>query len=283
MAKSKSTERGGSTASADAGSDKDKGELTGALNRGLRILSAIVAAERPMSLSEISAAVDLSPATAHRLVQSLLASRYLYADDVGRFGPMPKSVSPLGSPHPLNQLRQNARNILAELQRKHGPTAALNVILGTARLVVDFVAAENQFLPYIDTDLQTPLHASSSGKLLLSDLTTERREALLGPGPYPAYTEFTIIEPQKLAAQLERVRGDGHSSNFDEHMQGISSIAAPIHAASGRILGSIGLSGASKFFEPQKIEQITNDLKQAAYLFSFASPAMRAVARFVGK
>ena len=261
----------------------EKSEQSGALNRGLRILSAVVAAERPMGLSDISAAVDLAPATVHRLLQSLVSGRYLYCDDAGRFCPMPKTVSPLGSLHPLVQLRQGARSILAELQKKHGPTAALNVIMGTARLVVDYVAAENQFLPYIDTDLRTPLHASTSGKLLLSDLPLERCVEILGPGPYKAFTEHTITAPATLFAQFEDVKRLGYASNFNEHMQGITSIGAPIFAASGKILGSIVLSGASHFFREENVEQIKTDVKQAAYLFSFASPAMRAVARFIGK
>jgi DNA-binding IclR family transcriptional regulator len=127
------------------------------------------------------------------------------------------------------------------------------------------------------------LYASSSGKLLLSELSFDQRYALLGENPYRSYTEHTITDPEALAAELTAVKRNGYATNVNEHMLGITSIGAPIYSLSGRHLGSIALSGVNAFFPAETAEGIITDLKQAAYLFSVASPAMRAVARFLGK
>jgi DNA-binding IclR family transcriptional regulator len=61
----------------------------------------------------------------------------------------------------------------------------------------------NDFLsPYSDTVISDSLHATVSGKILLSAIGKHERAALIGPGPYEAHTSQTIVSAEALDQEL---------------------------------------------------------------------------------
>jgi IclR family acetate operon transcriptional repressor len=255
---------------------------TGALPRGLAVLEAMIAAERPLALAELAEAVKLSPSTTHRLVQTLAQSGYAFRDAGGRILPTPRALSPLGLHHPLNLLRRAALPVLRDVQKRFGPTAAMSVVMGTQRMVLEISPGEDNVTPYFGANLQSPLHASASGKILLSRLSPSERSALIGEGPYAALTPRTITDRAQLDRELERTLARGYAENTDEHWQGISAVGAPIHLDSGRLFGSIVLTGPSRYFSAERNPEMAGELKAAAHLFAVASPPAQAVRRFLG-
>ncbi|MGB6104340.1 MAG: IclR family transcriptional regulator [Pusillimonas sp.] len=254
----------------------------GALQRGLAIIDTLIAAEQPLSLSELSDTVGLTPSTMHRLLQTLIQSGYVYRDALSRFSPTPRSVYPLGLHHPLNMLRRDAKEPLQSLRDKYGPTATLSIFFDTRRLILETAPGDESFVPYFDTHLDTPFHATVSGKLLLSSLSNEARAQLLGPAPYAACTKNTITSEQALHAELDKVSAQQYATNLDEHCPGISAVGAPILLDSGMVLGAIVVTGPSKYFSADTVQNMVPDVMQTAHLFSYASPAVRAVCRFLG-
>lgn len=254
----------------------------GALQRGLAILDVLIAAERPLPLGEVSELVGLTPSTVHRLLQNLIQAERVYRDESGRFAMTGKALIPLGLYHPLNALRRDARDPLRDLQKKYGPTATLSVFVGGHRAILEMSPGDDSFVPYFDTHLNTPLHATVSGKLFLASLSQERRRELLGPEPYPLCTANTISDAATLEAELAETDSRGYAFNLDEHYQGISAVGAAIRLQNAVTVGAVVLTGPSKYFPRDRLHDMAADLVHTAQLFSFASPSMRAVARLLG-
>ncbi|MGI4814419.1 MAG: IclR family transcriptional regulator [Janthinobacterium lividum] len=262
-------------------SGADKSTESGALTRGLTVLSAIIAAARPLSLIEIGEMVGLSSSTCHRLLQTLIQAGYIYRDTGNRYHPAPRAVLPLAIDHPLNLLRRDAGDTLKTLQHEYGASAGLIVFMGTTRLYVDIVLGRDNVAPYYETHHLPPFHCTVSGKLLLSELTLAERDALLGAAPYASRTPQTIIERDALMHDLERVAATGISSNFNENILGISAVGARLGLPEARAIGVIVLTGPSKYFTKPRVAAMRRDLQEATTILSNTSLAVRAVARFL--
>jgi DNA-binding IclR family transcriptional regulator len=88
-----------------------------------------------------------------------------------------------------------------------------------------------------------PLHASSAGKLILSDLDPEGLDAWLAVEPLEAYTRRTITDPDTLRAEVTRAGRQGWAELADELEIGLASISVPVSGPNGSLVGVIGVSG----------------------------------------
>jgi DNA-binding IclR family transcriptional regulator len=259
----------------------EKTTESGALTRGLTVLSAVIAAARPLTLIEIGETVGLSSSTCHRLLQTLTQAGYIYRDANSRYYPTPRAVCPLAIDHPLNLLRRDTGDTLKTLQHEYGASAGLIVFMGTTRLYVDIVLGRDNVAPYYETQHLTPFHCTVSGKLLLSELPVAGRDALLGAAPYASRTPQTITERGTLMRDLDQIAATGISSNFNENILGISAVGARLALPHERAIGVIVLTGPSKYFTKPRVAAMRRDLLEATTILSNTSLAVRAVARFL--
>jgi DNA-binding IclR family transcriptional regulator len=106
---------------------------------------------------------------------------------------------------------------------------------------------------------RTPLHATSSGKVLLAAATDTAREELLR-AELERFTEYTITSVETLREQLASIVGAGWASCHEELEVGLNSIAAPIRGANGDVVGAISVSGPSYRVPPERFEELAERL-----------------------
>lgn len=86
----------------------------------------------------------------------------------------------------------------------------------------------------------TPLHATSSGKVLLAHAPAAVRDRVLAG--LERFTDATVTDPAALAAQLDRVREDGWASTAGELEVGLNAVAAPVRRADGAVVAALSVS-----------------------------------------
>ena len=74
---------------------------------------------------------------------------------------------------------------------------------------------------------RVPYHCTAVGKVLVAFGGVE-------PGPLDPLTPATIVDPDRLAAEVARVRRDGYATAVDELEVGLTGLAAPVFGAGGR-------------------------------------------------
>jgi DNA-binding IclR family transcriptional regulator len=80
----------------------------------------------------------------------------------------------------------------------------------------------------------TPLHCTSSGKVLLSQLPDQERSRLLAEAGLPALTPRAVSRPAALEEELRVVRARGYAVAVEEYGLGLTAVAAPVRVAKGR-------------------------------------------------
>jgi len=254
----------------------------GSLHRGLAVIEYLIEAGRSLTLGEIATAVGVANSSCHRLVQLLAREGYVMQDSTKRYRAAPKTLGPLSLYHPLNLLRRDANDTLRDLAHRFGQTSSIVIFVGTERLVLDLAETVQTLSPYYQTHLRSPLHASASGKVLLTGLTLEERERLLGQGPYERHTARTITDPTDLERELAEAERNGYAVTLGETYDGMSAVATPIKFVPGRYLGCFALVGDSRDFTKDKIAEMGDALRSAANLFEAARPSMKMARGFLG-
>jgi DNA-binding IclR family transcriptional regulator len=109
---------------------------------------------------------------------------------------------------------------------------------------------------------RTPLHATSSGKVLLAylpDAAIDARTASL-----KRYTANTVSDPDVLRAQLFTTREEGYAYTIEELEEGLNAVAAPIFAQTGQVLGAVSVSGPSfRLHAPRLLEEVAPMVRRA--------------------
>ena len=91
---------------------------------------------------------------------------------------------------------------------------------------------------------RSPLHATGTGKAILSQLAKEEIGRIVEIAGLPAFTPNTITTVSKLHKELARFRACGYAVDDEEHGMGIRGIAAPVFDHDGRVIAAAGVGGA---------------------------------------
>jgi DNA-binding IclR family transcriptional regulator len=87
----------------------------------------------------------------------------------------------------------------------------------------------------------TPLHATSSGKVLLAYAPERVQDQVLSS--LEAFTADTVTDRAALLRQLARIDADGFATTAGELEVGLNAVAAPIRRADGAVVAALSVSG----------------------------------------
>jgi DNA-binding IclR family transcriptional regulator len=227
------------------------------LNQSVQKAAAILraAALRPdgETASGLARTAGLSHATSLRLIHTLENEgllmrrpgdgRYLIGLDLLRLAT---------EAEPAELLRAASRKPLKRVADETRETVTLSVLRGREALDVVLQVDTPHMIQAVDwIGRRYPLHASSSGKIVLAALDPARLRRILSRA-LERHTPATITDPGDLQRELERVRRQGYSVIVDELEEGLASVSVPILGAGRRLLGTVNVTGPSFRFDPAR-------------------------------
>ena len=216
------------------------------IERAFAVLGTL--ADGPIGVTEVAERTGLPKSTAARLLASLAREgvvEQLPGDTRYRLGGRLATLA--AGVLPTRSLGRVARPSLAELSAEVGEAAGLSVPEGDLVHYIDQVDTPNPVSVRDWTGSRLPMHAVSSGQVLLAFRPAASLERYL-ERPRERFTERTLVDPEALRARLRDVRRDGYAWVLEEFDRGINSVAAPIADVSGEVVASVHLHGPSYRF-----------------------------------
>ncbi len=232
------------------------------VERALTILD-ILARAGEEGVTAIAAEIGVHKSTAFRLVSALEnAGLVEQAGDRGKYRLGMGILRLAGATTARLDVVQEARPVCRRLATTTGETVNIAVLSGNSALYVDQVAGASSLQAHNWVGQHIPLHATSNGKVLLSELSPgELNETL---GTLAAYTDATITTKKQLRREIDEVRGAGYAVAIDELEVGLTAVAAPIRNAHGDIVASLSLSGPTLRLDKERVAEVLPDLVTAA-------------------
>ena len=210
------------------------------LGRALSVLDTF-SNERPeQTLGAIVRETGLPSATAHRLVNELVAWGGLERVGRGRYR-VGLRLWQIGSlaPEPRT-LRDVALVFLQDLLDVTHEVAHLVVRDGARALYLERLMARPEVQVRSRVARRLPLHATGPGKVLLAHAPEDVVAAVLA-GPLPRLARNTITDPGALSDVLGAIRESGYCVSREEMTDGASSVAAPVRGPAGDVVAAISV------------------------------------------
>ncbi|GAB3543454.1 transcriptional regulator, IclR family [Actinopolyspora lacussalsi subsp. righensis] len=110
---------------------------------------------------------------------------------------------------------------------------------------------------------RTPLHATSSGKVLFAHAPNEDREDLLGE-ELQRYTARTITDSEELRKEFQAIERDGYATSYEELELGLNAAAVAVYNHNGGVIAALSASGPSYRFSRRRMRELVDAMTVAS-------------------
>lgn len=238
----------------------------------LQLLKALADSRTPMKLQDIVAATGIPQATCLRYLNALLLEGYAFQYlDSGRYS-LTWGMCNLGDKVRSHQsIRTMSGDIVNELSLSLEIGICLVIEHDMECMYLDCLyEPEAMGASLMRIGKQTPMHAASSGKILLTEYSDDGLDKLIGEKGLPSLTPRTITTKQGLREEINRVRQQGYAIDDEECEDGIRCVAVPIYDFSGKVSAAVSAFGSVEKVTDEAIqERILPALQRAAKEISF--------------
>ena len=208
------------------------------LSRAVRIFEAFTPDDPTLRVSEIASRTGMHVATVSRLVAELVEHGMLARepDRRVRIGVRMWELALRASP--TLSLRDAVMPLLEDLHAVVGQHVQLGVLDGREVLFVERLSAPGAVVNYTRIAGRLPLHASSSGQVLLAHAPRELQEQVLA-APMQRFTRHTITTPDRLRVTLAEVRRQGFSFCRGHIHEDALGVAVPVFDADRNVIAAL--------------------------------------------
>ncbi|WP_040803938.1 IclR family transcriptional regulator [Nocardia concava] len=233
------------------------------VDRALTALE-IVAKLGSAGITEIAAELGVHKSTVSRLMAVLEARGYVeQLSERGKYRLGFTVVRLAGSTSAHMDLPRQSQDICDELAARVGETTNI-AILDNDRIINVAEAVGSAGIALRTWVGQScPVHATSSGKVLLAelpdaDLRSRLRKRL------ESFAPNTITDLAVLRAQLRTIREQGWASCEEELEIGLNAVSAPIRDSDGRIIAALSVSGPTYRLPAERFSEVAQEAVASA-------------------
>ena len=251
--------------------DKDADAQAGgvqSVDRALQILE-ILARDGHAGVSDIADEMGVHKSTVSRLVGSLVSRDIVRQNSERGKYQLGFGILRLASSIPGRlSVVHEARGVLESLAAEYKETVNLAVLRSNYAVNVDQAMGPSTLATYDWVGSLTPLHATSSGKVLLAALTADERSQVLKTVGLPARTPRTVTNRGELEKQLLEVARNGYATVHEEFEIGLTAIAVPVFNHAGSVIAAVSISGPAFRFSPEDQPGLIAGLREAGLTIS---------------
>jgi DNA-binding IclR family transcriptional regulator len=237
---------------------------TQAVLRALTLLKAFRDEQPELSLVELARTAKLNKTTAYRLLTALESEGMVVrsgAHDTYRLGP--EAIALGGRASRANALLRVSRPELEALAEQTRETTTLEIVSEGQALTLDELPGSFLMGAAQNVGSRWPLHATSTGKVLLAYMPKAKRQALL-QAPLVPLTDKTITSLDVLEAELRQVHEQGYAIAYEEIEVGFVAVAAPVHNQHGEVVAAVSVGGPTARLTADKLPVLVQLVRETA-------------------
>jgi DNA-binding IclR family transcriptional regulator len=222
----------------------------------LRVFALLLEHPEGVRADEVAEELGKSVSTAYYLLTSLCEEGFAVHESKGvyrRARGLEELTAAVGEhAHPGHPLHDGLAGSVDQLFLRTRKRSYLGVVKAGRIEIVAFCGRQGvPRMPGLGSEIRDSAHGLAMGKVVLSLLSPSALARYVARG-LTAFTPRTIIAPDQLAAELERVRHAGYAVDREEFDENFCCIAAPVFDADGRFVAALGLSMTANVFDSDR-------------------------------
>lgn len=208
--------------------------------RGLEVIKSFDTASPAMTLTELAKKNGLSRASARRFLLTLQKLGYVSSDD--KQFRLTAKILDLGYSYlsSLN-LTEIITPFIQQVAHELGESCSATVLDGGEVVYIARIPRGNLIPISLQIGARLPAYATSPGRVLLAALPKEQLQAFLDNVEFKQLTSRTIT-PDKLPAELEKIRKQGYAIVDQELELGMRAVAVPVYDRRQQLVLAINVS-----------------------------------------
>lgn len=202
----------------------------------------------PAGVTEIADRVGLPKSTVSRLLstlESIGAVEQISAGGRYRVGQAMADIA--AATLPGTNLLAAARSHLVELMQETGEATGLSVVTNLEVEYIDQVESLNPVQIRDWTGERAPMHVVSSGLIFLAHSPAAQIDEYLGRA-LVSCTPRSMTDPQQIRKRLADVRKNNVVWVYEEFLEGMNSVAAPVRDEHDHVIAAIHAHGPAYRF-----------------------------------
>lgn len=219
-----------------------------------------------VTVSEVAAALEIAPSTAHRALSSCRRLGFVRQDVRGG----PYLVGP--ALHEMDLLRSSARSlrdaadsVVAHLHREVGETVGVMIREGHNVRLVHSLVGTREGRPATRVGEVFPAHSTAGGKAILSALDEQALLRLYPGRRLDPAADGTVVDWSQFERDLAVTRRRGWAYSTGASDPTVGAVAAPIVFASGESVAAITIAAPlSRLGTRREAEELAAPLVRAA-------------------
>lgn len=234
------------------------------MDRAISVLE-ILAQRGEAGVSEVAGEIDVHKSTAFRLLGALEARGLVeQAGERGKYRLGFGIVRLAGAVTGRIDITQQGRPVCERLAEEIGETVNIAVLEQQFAINLFQARGPGAVTAHNWVGQLTPLHATSSGKVLLAHLPAVQRAGLLTETGLEKITPYTLTSRTKLEKDLAEARERGYAWTLEELEIGLHAMAAPVRGRDGDVVAAVSASGPSYRFTEERMHELAPLLVKGA-------------------
>lgn len=237
-------------------------DLVAGLEKGLAVICAFDQ-ERPLlSVTEVAERCGLTRAAARRYLITLEHLGYVRSER-GRWSLSAKVLRLAQSYMHSGRLPRVVQPELHRLVSALKEASSAGVLDGDDVICIAALTAGHLVSSTLQPGTRVPAWCTANGRVLLAALPAAHRDAWLASRSFAPRTPYTVTDPQRLGAELARVRTQGYALVDQELEIGLRTISVPLESSDGQVLAAINVSAhAARRSAEQLVDECLPALRQ---------------------
>lgn len=213
------------------------------IERMFTLIDVLASREDAIPLKEISEKAGLHPSTTHRILNDLVAGRFVDRPQSGSYR-LGMRLLELGN---LVKARLNVRDAalipMRELHKLTQQPVNLSMRQGDEIIYVERAYSERSGMQVVRAiGGRAPLHLTSTGKLFLAADDAQRVRAYAMRTGLAGHTRNSITQLPVLERELSKVRQSGVARDNEELELGVRCMAAGVYDDQARLVAGLSIS-----------------------------------------
>ena len=247
-----------------------KSETVQAVSNALKILEIL--SDKPQcGVSELARSLGRQKSTVFRVLNTLKSEGYIAQDEENEKYSLTLKLFKIGY-NTVNNLDFNkaALPVITRLSQLSSETIHLCTIENDRLVYIQKIESTYALKVTMMSKVgqSTPLYCTGVGKVLLAYQNAEKIRRYLQTTEFQKFTEHTIVNPDDLTLELEKIRLSGIAYDNEEHELGVRCVAAPLFDRRGEVIAALSISGPTIRIPDEKLLFMEELVKKAAYEIS---------------
>lgn len=225
------------------------------LTRGLNILAFFKDSDE-YGVMELGQIFGLPDSTVQRIVNTLEYMGYLLQNPGNKkYRLSPKVLQTLTKSSRFLKWREQARKHMVDLNEQFGESVNLAVRDQDKCSYIELIESRHLLRPNFTLNDSYPLHCTTLGRSLLSDLPDELIMSIL-PITIERLTPYTIVDKQQILEKIREINRTNYSVESEEFYLGLSCVGSPVRGIGNKVVAALSVTAPQVRMTAKMVEEI---------------------------